>query len=309
MKFRSIFNDFHPLTKLVFDVLMIIILATFFFFLGTFILSLFNGLTIKEIIKINSDINGNISIIKQGQLIYSLSLFFFPTFVIAYFFDKNPLNFYGLNKSAVGIDYLNVIFLIIISLPIVNFLAHLNSNLHLPSSLSFISDMMHQMEDKAKVLTDRLLSVTSFSQLIVNIIVIALVPAIGEELFFRGLIQKHLIEWFKNVHIAIFVTAFVFSAFHFQFFTFLPRLFLGIVLGYLFVWSKSLWLNITAHFTNNAIAVIAYFIIYKKSIPTNNMESFGADPKTMIFALYSTVLFFIVLYFIYRNESNRQRKV
>lgn len=306
MKFRQIFNDFHPLTKLVFDILLIIILAFFFFFLGTFILGFIHGLSFQEVIKISSDINGDISIIKQSQLIYSLSLFVFPTLIIAYFFDKNPLNFYQLNKSAASINYINVIFLIIISLPIVNYLATFNANIHLPSYLSSIENIMSEMENSAKVLTEKLLAVNSISQLLLNIFIIALVPAIGEELFFRGLIQKHLSEWFKNVHFSIFVTAFIFSAFHFQFFTFIPRLFLGIVLGYLFVWSKSLWLNITAHFTNNAIAVIAYFYMFKNGMSVDKMDSFGADTKTVMFALYSTILFFVILFFIYKNEKNRQ---
>ncbi|MEA3451473.1 MAG: CPBP family intramembrane glutamic endopeptidase, partial [Bacteroidota bacterium] len=271
---RKIFNDFHPLTKLVFDVMMILIVAITFFFIGTFLLSLIKGISFQEILKISGDINGDIATIKQSQVVYSLSIFFFPSLIIAYFFDKNPLNFYKLNNSGAYFNYLNVIFLIIISVPIVNYLSQFNSGLNLPASFSGVEKTMREMEDKAKILTERLLNVSSIEQLLLNIFVIALIPAIGEELFFRGLIQKHLAEWFKNIHIAIFVTAIVFSVFHFQFFTFLPRVFLGIMLGYLFVWSKSLWLSIVAHFVNNAFAITAFYFMMKKGVPVEKIENF-----------------------------------
>ena len=285
---------------------MILIVAIFFFFIGTYLLSFIKGVSFQEILNIAGDINGDIATIKQSQIVYSLSIFFFPSIIIAYFFDKNPMNFYKLNNSGAYINYLNVIFLIIVSLPIVNYLSQFNSGLNLPASFSGVETTMHEMEDKAKILTERLLNVSSLSQLLLNLFVIAIIPAIGEELFFRGLIQKHLAEWFKNIHIAIFVTAIVFSVFHFQFFTFLPRMFLGIVLGYLFVWSKSLWLSIVAHFVNNALAIITFYFMMKKGIPVENMENFGANSQTLTFAIFSTILFTVMMYIIYKNEKKKQ---
>jgi hypothetical protein len=309
MSVRKIFDGFHPVVKLLFDLIMVIILAVIFFFLGLLILSAINGVSVVDLIKVSSDVNGDIGLIKQTQLVYSLALFFFPPLVISLFYQKNISGFFGFNRSAAWINYLNVIFLIVISLPIINYLAQFNSHLHLPSSMSMIEQTMREMEEKAKILTDRLLRVGTMRGLIVNILVIALIPAIGEEVFFRGLFQRHLIELFKNKHIAIFVTAFFFSAFHFQFLSFIPRLFLGIVLGYLYVWSGSIWLNITAHFTNNAIAVVAYYVMLQQGMSPESIDKFGTQSAGFFYTLISIFTFGLTLFFIYRNEKLKREKL
>ncbi len=306
MKLRKIFNEFHPLTKLVFDIFMVIILAVLFFFGGLTILSILTGISTQELLNVTKSPDGDILLIKYVQLISSISIFLLPPLVIAIFYTKNPFKYYGMDKSAMFLNYFNVIFLILTAFPIVNFLSEFNRSLHLPASLSGIETMMHQMEDTAKILTDKLLNVKTIDQLLFNLFLIAFIPAMGEELFFRGLFQKHFAEWFKNDHIAIFVTALIFSAIHFQFLTFLPRLFLGIILGYLFVWSKSLWLNITAHFTNNALAVIAYYFMIKKGINPDNLEQIG-NSQSLTYSLISVVMLFMILYFIKRNENSKKQ--
>ena len=302
MKLRKIFNDFHPLTKLVFDVFMVIILAIVFFFISLSILSALTGEPTSVLLQASKNPETDIIIVKYVQLISSISIFLLPPLVIAFFFDKNPLNYYDLNKSAAFLNYFNVIFLIIISFPIVNFLAEFNRSLHLPASLSEIETAMKNMEETAKILTDKLLNVSSINDLLFNLLLIAFIPALGEEIFFRGMLQKHFSELFKNKHIAIFVTAVIFSAIHFQFFTFIPRLFLGIILGYLYVWSKSLWLNIFTHFTNNAVAVVAYFYMIRKGLNPENLEQLGSSSQTLTYSIISIVFLFLILYFIRKNE-------
>src|SRR5207344_1198984 len=101
---------------------------------------------------------------------------------------------------------------------------------------------------------------TSVLSLAINLFIIAFLPALGEELFFRGMMQKLFSQLTKNNHLAIIITSIIFSAIHLQFYGFLPRMVLGIFLGYLLVWSGSLWLPILAHFVNNASAVLFTFL-------------------------------------------------
>ena len=115
---------------------------------------------------------------------------------------------------------------------------------------------MREAENTAAELQERFLSGTSYLDLFVNIVVMAIAPAVCEELLFRGVIQNQLEKWFKNAHVAVWVAAIIFSAIHFQFYGFFPRMILGAALGYLLVYGKSLWLPIVAHALNNFMAVV-----------------------------------------------------
>ncbi len=113
-------------------------------------------------------------------------------------------------------------------------------------------------EDRAKDLTHLILSYSGVGSLISTIFCIAIIPAICEELAFRGVLQPLLIGSTKNIHLGIWVSAILFSFFHFQFYGFLPRVILGAMLGYLFVWSGALWVSILAHLANNSLAILLF---------------------------------------------------
>jgi membrane protease YdiL (CAAX protease family) len=133
----------------------------------------------------------------------------------------------------------------------------LNSDMVLPESWSTVSDWMAKAEKEAMELTSVLVQYDSDAGFLLNIVIIAFLPALGEEWLFRGHVQRYFSGWFGNVHAAIFVTAFLFSAMHLQFMTFLPRFFLGLILGYLFYLGKNIWYPVAAHFTNNFLALVA----------------------------------------------------
>ena len=184
-----------------------------------------------------------------------------------------------------------------------SFFVQWNSNLHFPEFLKSFEDWAREKEDYAAELTAFMTEFESSMELIVALIVIAVLPAIGEELVFRGLIQNELNRWTKNIHVAIWISAVLFSAFHLQFFGFVPRLLLGALFGYLYVWSGNLMMAMLAHFTNNAIAVLSLYYYQKGSLEFN-VESTDAFPTSII--LTSTLLTFSLLYY-YRNFY-RERK-
>jgi membrane protease YdiL (CAAX protease family) len=128
------------------------------------------------------------------------------------------------------------------------------------------------------------------------LIILALIPAVTEELFFRGMLQNLLKEK-VSVHVAIWISAIIFSAFHMQFYGFIPRMLLGGLLGYFLLWSESLILPIIAHFTNNAIMIIAYFFIQKNHLPIN-MDNLGTNQQQWV-GLFSLVPLFATLYFMH----------
>ncbi len=132
-----------------------------------------------------------------------------------------------------------------------------NSHIGLPESWPAVTAWIERSEKEALELTAILVQDNSGAGFFLNVIIIALLPAIGEEWIFRGHVQRYFSGWFKNVHVAIFITAFLFSAMHMQFMTFLPRFFLGIILGYLFYLGGNLWYAVAGHFTNNFLALTA----------------------------------------------------
>ena len=140
--------------------------------------------------------------------------------------------------------------------------------------------------------------------LVINLGLIALIPAVGEELLFRGIIQRLFYKWSGDVHIGVWIAAILFSALHGQFFGFLPRMMLGAVLGYLLVWSGSLWLPIFVHMVNNGGAVIVAYLINRGSVP-QDVETIGAKGQaTSVFV--SIVLTGVLLFLIYRREKRRR---
>jgi membrane protease YdiL (CAAX protease family) len=196
-------------------------------------------------------------------------------------------------------------------LPFLHWSALINEMMHLPEWLNSVENWMKSSEQNAKEITDAFLSDTSASGLIINLIMIALLPALGEEFLFRGVLQKLLHQWFKNVHWAVIVSAVIFSAMHFQFYGFLPRTILGVLFGYLFVITKSLWIPITAHFINNGAAVVAAYLFQQQFLESDYHE-FGRTTDflwVLISAITVVALFFAVYRFsLHQNGQNQNIK-
>jgi membrane protease YdiL (CAAX protease family) len=177
--------------------------------------------------------------------------------LFGYFADPHPLNHIGFKKTDHGIFYLLGLLLLIVSFPLVEQLGLWNRMIHFPPS---IAKWMREKEDSAAKIIQFMLSKHSVKALLMNIIFIAGLAALGEELFFRGVLQRIFIRMFKNPWAGIIITAFLFSAIHMQFYGFLPRLLLGVFLGLIYWYSGSLWPAIFAHFIYDAsLITLAYF--------------------------------------------------
>jgi len=135
----------------------------------------------------------------------------------------------------------------------------LNNSIEFPIWLSELEGYFKDGEENARQLTSALLYSPELKGLLTAILIMAIVPGIVEELFFRGIVQRQLQDIFKNSHFAILISAFLFSFFHFQFYGFIPRLIFGGLLGYLFVWSGNIWYSCTAHVANNLMGVVASY--------------------------------------------------
>lgn len=187
--------------------------------------------------------------------------------------------------------------LIVVAQPVVGLANELNSHLALPGWLSDVKTWMKDKENINAQVTDAFLSTTSSMGFLVNVLMIAILPALAEEILFRGALAGLLKDWTKNVHAAVLISSLVFAAIHLQFYGFLPRFLLGMLLGYLFFWSGSIWLPVTAHFTNNFLSVFIEFLFRKGYIHTN-AENFGTNNAAWL-TLLSITLISAIIYFIY----------
>ena len=195
------------------------------------------------------------------QFAEAIGMFVVPPLVLAYLWSDKPFKYLCLDKKPDVVNVLFVILFMVLVIPFVNLLGEWNQQLKLPHALGAIEAQMKASEAEIALLTKKLLDVHSLKGLFGNVFLIAFIPALGEELFFRGALQQ-IFQNKKNAIMAIWLTAFIFSAIHFQFYGFVPRFLLGAFFGYLLVWSGNLWLPVLAHFANNAIAIVFYYLKY-----------------------------------------------
>lgn len=242
----------------------------------------------------------NPTLTRYQLAVQSIALFLLPVLIASRVITSKPLVYLGLKRKPISINVFNSAFLMLFSIPFISYAAEANAQIPLP-------EWAANMEKNASELTDKILLTKSIGGFIANLVIVALLPALSEELFFRGFLQNLARRLLKNPHVAIFTTAFIFSAFHLQFAGFIPRLLLGVGLGYLYYWSGSLWLPIVAHFTNNAVAICAYFYISVKNIPINTQDIDAAMQGGAIVALLSLMLIVITLRRIFITEKMHKR--
>ncbi len=231
------------------------------------------------------------------QMLTSIFVFILPTIAIAFLVTKNKLKYLQINNPVKPLIILMGVATIIASLPIINYIGELNAKIPLGA---FLKDM----EDKNDAIEAAFQLHHTAHDLIMNLIVMALIAAIGEEFFFRAGMQKIIISMTKNKHVGIWITAIIFSAIHMQFSGFIPRMFLGVFLGYLYVWSGSIWVNISAHFMFNGSQILVQYLQDTKH--SNNIVDnvFSSTPGFVLVTL-STLMVIGLVMVIYKMTNNK----
>lgn len=198
--------------------------------------------------------------LRIGTVIQDVFLFVLPAVITAAIVSRRPQSFLGLTNEVKIVQLLLVCLMLCVSLPAMNALVVWNEGLTLPESMGAIEEWMRTSEDTAKHSVGLLLGGTSIGDLVVSLLIVAILAGFSEEIYFRGALQRLLASGPLNRHVAIWLTAFIFSAFHAQFFGFFPRMLLGAYFGYLLLWSRSLWLPVFAHVLNNGIVVYSSWL-------------------------------------------------
>jgi membrane protease YdiL (CAAX protease family) len=243
--------------------------------------------------------------LKFMQTIQAIAIFIFPPVIVAFLVDDRPWSFLKTSRGAQIATYLLVALLMLSSLPLINWLAELNSKISLPAFLSDVEQWMKDKEEAAAEYTLAFLRMGSLGEFLFNLFMIALIPAIGEELLFRGALQTLFTRMFKNPHTAILVAAIIFSAMHMQFYGFIPRMLMGVLFGYLVLWFDSLWPAIIAHFVNNGSAVLMAYLSQEKLVP-EDIDKAGTGSDQWTFVIISVILVTALIYILKKASKINQ---
>ena len=260
----------------------------------------------------------SVSSLKWIQFFQSAAMFLLPPLCMAYLWSKQPLEWLKVKgekelkgeRVKVKGERVWAVVLMLVALPAINLLAHINEQMALPAFLEPLEAWMKTQEETAKNLTDQFMHVTTFGGLIINILLMAVLPAISEELTFRGVLmnlfkvkgERLEVKGESVPHLAIWCSAILFSAIHLQFYGFVPRMLMGALFGYMLVWTGSLWTPILMHFTNNAMAVILYFVSLRAGWDIEMMDAIGTN-DTLWLGVVSMVITIVGIYAFRRSTT------
>ena len=249
------------------------------------------------------DIQTNMIYLKSMQTFLELGMFMVPALIFASNNAQGINNYWGFKQKQSWMSILSVIVLFFVAMPMVSWLVIVNESIKFPESMQMLEKALKSMQDSATEMTEKFLNVSTIGGILGNIFVMAIVPAVSEELFFRGCIQKTLTDRMRNKFLAIAVSAFIFSAAHMEFYGLIPRFILGIILGYVFYYTGNILMSMLLHFINNSIAVIAGFMQFH----SNN----GVEPETVFtnpsawMIVASVVLTVGMMIFLGRNRKTK----
>jgi len=233
----------------------------------------------------------------------TMPLFAAPV-IFARFIVKEPVA-YLKPKLSIPISLFALVFAVMFfSMPFMEFLISFNQKLTLPQALSGLEHWLREKEQQAQNETQLLLQMKTFGSMLFTLLEVGLLTAIAEEFLFRGCMQTIFTRWTKSYHWGIWIAAIIFSAFHMQFFGFLPRMMLGVGFGYFVYYSGSIWTSVWAHFLNNGTAVVLTYLFQRKIItfdPDSNHYNY-------IIAVFS-LIFTVFLFFIYQKVALSKKQL
>lgn len=267
------FNSVNPGVKFLIVVMVIATIGVIVFFTGLMVGRVIFWMHLDQV---NDVLFGRYELLTDWQLKYfqmlqTIAFFIVPAFFINWLFSTPSEKYFKIYDAFKWKHLIGVFGILLIGTPIISWLADINQKFALPQIIDAAT------ENSYSELAGRLLSANNFGIILFNVFLIAVLPAIGEELIFRGVLQKLFTEISKNSHIAVIVTALLFSALHGQFYGILPRFVLGLFLGYLMVWSKSVWLPIVAHFINNVLAMTFYYLYNSGNLQSGSAFTFDGN--------------------------------
>jgi uncharacterized protein len=300
LKTKSAWNQF---------LIMISITLVSFFLLGgvigMLILSSVTGLSLQEMMDISTldfSKESTILFLRGMQVVQFITLFVIPVFFCARLFSTDTPQYLGLRRPTHPAYFFAAVGVMFLAIPLTGLLGEVNRHVEFPRA---IENWMKEGEDEASRVINGLLSRHTLKDLLINLLCVAGLAAVGEELLFRGVVQRLLIKMFKSPLAGIIVTSVLFSAIHMQFYGFLPRLLLGVLLGSIYWYSGSLWAAILAHFLYDALIIVVSW--YNPA--TLNEEGSVQISGIVLVAAVCTLVLLLLLVWMKKNSATTYQGV
>lgn len=217
--------------------------------------------------------------LRVATVIQDLIMFVLPPVICAVVFTRDPTGFLCVERSPTLLRTVVAIAAMVCSIPAMNFIISANEQMHLPAPMSGVEEWMRESEMRAAEAVKMLMGGSGPGALLLSVMIVGILAGFSEEIFFRGGLQRILATRPMNPHIAIWTTAFIFSAIHVQFFGFFPRLLLGAFFGYLLHWSGSLWLPVICHTVNNSLVALATWLNSRGNDVLAPLNDTGTSPS------------------------------
>ncbi|MBP6977361.1 MAG: CPBP family intramembrane metalloprotease [Bacteroidales bacterium] len=307
MQQQAFLRNFTPFMKIIFFGLIVVVTLLFTLIFGIALGYIFfgPGMMTELMDMTGNGVLANLSLQKYIQIVSQFGTFIFPAVIFAFLANRRIASYLKMDVFPGLFTMVLAILAFLSLLPFINWLMVVNEQVHLPEFLAGMEDWMRRSEDQAQQLADAFLADTTAKGLIINLFMIGILAAVGEELVFRGIGIRLLDEWMHSKHLAIWISAIAFSALHLQFYGFLPRMVLGVVLGYLFFWSGSLWVPIITHLINNGLGVLIMYFYNKGTISTN-LDEFGSTGSWSLIVLSVAVSGGLMVW-IFSRENKKRR--
>ncbi len=291
-----------------FQLFMLLMIILFGMQFGYFLFGGFvwikNGFSTEIVNELLQNLNGNAHLIRQSILFQSICGFFFPALIFSDFFSDDTKAYLHTEQSVPISVVILAVLGVIFALPVINSIFYFTQQIPFPESMKSMELKIIELENQVQHLNEFILITDNYLTFLMNLLIVAVLAAVGEEFLFRGVLQNIFGKVFKNPHVVIWTVALIFSLVHFQFYGFFARILLGAYLGYLLYYSKSIWLPILAHFTNNAIGVISYYVIKDPKL-VEEIDQIGVD-STLWVSLVSLILFSITFALLIRKCKSQR---
>lgn len=284
----------RPIEKLIFFIVFCLLSGALFSFLSVGIATKLFSVSLEDFNNITNV--QSIHAIKLTNLFFHLGTFIFPAIIFSKLFAHNPDDYLRLKEKIVWNKIILISIMLLGLVMASDFLFYINKLI----DFSFLPRKAYSQLVYEQAIRDKAVYAYiggTYKSLVSNIVLLALIPALGEELVFRGVFQHLLAKITKRVHFSVWATGFLFAFIHFQFIDFLPRFMLGVAFGYVVVYTGSLWYSILLHFFNNLLFVLVEFLIKK------NILSYSFRTPSGLNYYMAGIAFVAITYVFYKLQK------
>ena len=306
MNFKGLFKDSHFLIQL-FLILVVIFTGAFIFsFIGMLVIFIKSGFSMELLTGVmeSGGLMDYPDYARELQFFASLGTFILPAIALAYIYSDNYKEYLQIDQPiSLSITLWTIVSMVVL-LPFMNYIAYLNQQMVFPESLKWLEDMMRAAEEANGKIIEAILMTDSLWGFILNIVVVAIFAGVGEEFMFRGVLQNVFKKAIRNEHIVIWSVAIIFSAIHFQFYGFIPRMLLGAYFGYVLYYTRNMWMAVLAHLTHNLMGVVAAYTLQDDPAKMEELDAIGLGSTTWMAAV-SVVLWAFAFWQIKRKGMSQ----